>query len=210
MANAIEVTRVTKIYRRYAQFDPSFPKDYTFRIKGTLGIMAREFEQQQLTQTLSLVPNDSKPFFAITKAIFDNSSSPHKAEVNKAIEEWINPPKNPEAEQMQQQMMQMQMMAQKAALDEQLAKTDKARAEAEYARARAGKTAIEADMLDEDMADEQIKNAIDLREVEAFEEQNKLSMITTQLRGIELAIKAMVAEAQIEKIKQEGKKLATV
>ena len=201
---------VNKIYRRYAQFDPSFPKDYTFRIKGTLGIMAREFEQQQLTQTLSLVPNDSKPFFAITKAIFDNSSSPHKAEVNKAIEEWINPPKNPEAEQMQQQMMQMQMMAQKAALDEQLAKTDKARAEAEYARARAGKTAIEADMLDEDMADEQIKNAIDLREVEAFEEQNKLSMITTQLRGIELAIKAMVAEAQIEKIKQEGKKLATV
>ncbi len=200
---------VNKIYLRYAQFDGEFPKDYTFRIKGTLGIMAREIEQQQMTQTLALVPQDSKPFYAIVKAIFDNSSSPHKAEISSAIEEWVNPPQNPEAEQMQQQMMQMQMQTQQLAMAEQEARTQKAQAEAQLAMARAQKTLIEADTMDEEQANEQIKNAINLREVEAFEEQNKLSMITTQLKGIELAIKALLAEANLEKIKQQGQTLAS-
>lgn len=199
---------INKMFKRYVQFDgQEFPADYTFRVKGTMGIMARELEQNQLTQLLSLVPNESKPFFMIAKAIFDNSSSPHKGEISRAIDEWINPPQDEQAMQMQQQMQQMQFEQAQAALQEQQAKAAKAGAEAQFAQARAGKTLKETDLLDEGLMAEQIDQAINLREVQAFEEQNKISNQTLDLRAIELAIKALEAQAKVLKVKNDAKKL---
>ena len=202
---------VRKILWRYIQFDPeNFTDDYDFTVTGTMGIMAREFEQQQLTQLLSLVPNESKPFMALLKAIFDNSSSPHKAEVLSAVNEMLNPPENPEAQERAKQVAELEMRQLVASVDEAEAKAAKTGAEVEAIKAKATKTAMEADALDEDMANEQIKHAIDLREVQAFEEQNKISMVMTQLRGIETAIKAIQAQIQLEKVKSEGKNLASI
>jgi hypothetical protein len=196
------------MFKRYVQFDPNqFPQDYEFRVKGTMGIMARELEQNQLTQLLSLVPNESKPFFMIAKAVFDNSSSPHKADISKAIDEWINPEPDPQAQQMQQQLQQMQFEQAQAALQEQRAKAVKAAAEAQFAQARAAKTAKETDLLDEGLMAEQIDQAINLREVEAFEAQNMMSQQTIKLRAVELAIKALEAQAKILKIKADASKL---
>ena len=199
---------INKMFKRYVQFDPQqFPQDYEFRVKGTMGIMARELEQNQLTQLLSLVPNESKPFFMIAKAVFDNSSSPHKADISKAIDEWINPEPDPQAQQMQQQLQQMQFEQAQAALQEQQAKAAKAAAEAQFAQARAAKTAKETDLLDEGLMAEQIDQAINLREVEAFEAQNMMSQQTIKLRAVELAIKALEAQAKILKIKADASKL---
>lgn len=201
---------INKMFKRYVQFDSNaFPNDYEFRVKGTLGIMARELEQNQLTQLLSLVPNDSKPFFMLAKAIFDNSSSPHKGEISRAIDEWINPPQDPQAEQMQQQLQQMQFQQAQAALQEQQAKAAKAMAEAEFAKARAGKTVKETDLLDEGLMAEQIDQAINLREVQAFEEQNLMSGETLKLRAFELAIKALEAQAKVLKLKSDAKKITS-
>lgn len=199
---------INKMFKRYVQFDPmTFPQDYEFRVKGTMGIMAREIEQQQLTQLLSLVPQESKPFFMIASAIFDNSSSPHKADIGRAIEEWINPPPNPEAEKMQQMMQQMEIQKAQAELAEAQAMAQKAQAEAQYAMARASKTVKETELLDEGTTSEQIDQAIQLREVQAFEEQNIQSADMAKLRAFELAIKAMEAQAKILKLKQDAKKI---
>jgi hypothetical protein len=202
---------VRKIYSRYSQFDrqSGFPNDLKFRVKGTLGIMAREFEQQQLTQMLALVPQDSKPFFVMMKAIFENSSSPSKAEMNKAIEEWINPPANPEAEAMQKKQMELQMRTAEAQVVEIEAKAKKAAAEAERAMAQAKKASVEAEYIDDEAQNEAVKNAINLREVEAFEVQNELSRLMQKLKAFDLAIKAQLAQAQIGKLEADARNIQT-
>lgn len=196
---------INKTYARYAQFDAkSFPKDVQFRPKGTLGIMAREFEQQQLTQLLALVPQESKPFFVMAKAIFDNSSSPHKADITKAIDEWINPEVDPKQKAMQEKQMELQMRMQEAQVAELEAKAQKAMAEAEKAMALAKKANVEAEFADDEIQNQYVKNAIDLREVEAFEVQNELSRLMQHLKAFDLAIKAKVADAQIGKLEADA------
>jgi len=198
---------INKTYSRYAQFDIDWLKDIEFRPKGTLGIMAREFEQQQLTQLLALVPNESKPFFTMAKAIFDNSSSPHKADISKSIEEWINPEVSPEQQKMQQQMQELQMRQQTAVVAELEAKAQKAQAEAARAAAQAKLFDTQAEFADDEVQNQSIKNAIDLREVEAFEVQNQLSALMQKLKAFDLAIKAKVAEAQVGKMEADAARI---
>ena len=192
---------VRKAMWRYVQYlGTEFPEDYQFTVRGTLGVMAREIEQQQLTQLASLVPQESKPFLAIVKAIFDNSSNSHKKEVLSALDQLLNPPPPSEEEQAQmQKQMELQMRQAEAVVAELEAKADKARGEAERARAQGYSARIEADFRDEELANEQIQHAIDLREVQAFEMQNQISQMMQQLRAFDLAIKAKLAEAQINK-----------
>lgn len=199
---------INKVYARYAQFAPDqYPKDVQFRPKGTLGIMAREFEQQQLTQLLSLVPQESAPFFEITKAIFDNSSSPHKADISKSIEAWLNPEVDPKQQELQQKQMELQMRLQEAEVMKVEAEAEKAKAEAMKSLALAKKANVEAEFADDQIQNEYVKNAIDLREVEAFEVQNQLSQLMQKLKAFDLAIKAKVAEAQIGKLEADARKI---
>lgn len=198
---------INKVYARYAQFDSGWVQDAKFRPKGTLGIMAREFEQQQLTQLLALVPQESKPFFVMTKAIFDNSSSPAKAEISAAIDEWINPAPDPQAQAMQQKQLELQVRAMEAAVVKDEAAAKKAMAEADRALAQAKKANIESEFLDDEIQNEYVKNAINLREVEAFEVQNQLSALMQKLKAFDLAIKAKVAEAQITKLESDARKI---
>lgn len=200
---------IHKIYARYAQFATTdgWPKDLQFVIKGTLGIMAREFEQQQLTQLLALVPQESKPFFVMTKAIFDNSSSPHKADIAKAIDEWINPETSPEQQAMMQKQQELQMRQQEAQVVELEAKAQKLQAEAMKAMADAQKSQAEVQFMDDEAQNEAVKNAINLREVEAFEVQNQLSALMQKLKAFDLAIKAQVAQAQIGKLEADARKI---
>jgi hypothetical protein len=199
---------VDKMYARYTQFDPkAFVPEAVFRPKGTLGIMAREFEQQQLTQMLALVPNESKPFFVMMKAIFDQSSSPHKAELTRAVDEWINPEVTPEQQEAAKKQEELQMRQQEAIVAELEAKARKADAEAKRAEAQAQESLVKADLADDEIQQAHIKNAIDLREVEAFEVQNELSALMQKLKAFDLAIKAKVAQAQIGKLEADSRKI---
>lgn len=200
---------IHKIYARYAQFASrdNWPKDIKIRVKGTLGIMAREFEQQQLTQLLSLVPQESKPFFVMTKAIFDNSSSPHKAEITKAIDEWLNPAVDPEQQALMKEQQDLALRTQRAQVVELEAKADKLKAESMKAMAEAQKAAAEVEFMDDEAQQAAIKNAIDLREVEAFEVQNQLSALMQKLKAFDLAIKAKLAQAQIGKLEADANKI---
>jgi len=84
---------IQKLLWRYMQFDKQrYPVDVDFRVMGTLGIVARELEQVQLTQMLGLVEPGSAPQLVLVKAIFDNSSSPYKGELNAAIDQMLAPP----------------------------------------------------------------------------------------------------------------------
>lgn len=201
---------VTKMYLRYQQFDAqNFAPDLYFRPKGTLGIMAREFEQQQMIQMLALVPNESKPFFTMVKAIFDQGSSPHKAALTKSVDEWINPAVTEEQQAQQAEEQALQKRGAEAAVAEIEAKAAKAQAEAARAQAQAQKAMAEIEYMDDDQQQAGIDSAINLREVEAFEAQNELAQMTQHLRAVDLSIKAMLANAQVKKLEADARKLST-
>lgn len=79
---------IQKIIWRRMQFDQSrYPADLQFRIVSTLGIVARELEQSLLINLMGLLPPGSAPQRVAIKAVFDNTSSPYKAEMAAAVEE---------------------------------------------------------------------------------------------------------------------------
>lgn len=196
---------VQKMMWRYVQFHPEFPQDFKFTVRGTLGVMAREVEAQQQIQMLSLVPNESRPFMALLKSVFDNSASPHKNEVIAAIDSMLNPS---EEEKQQQQMMQQLQMAQvKADADKKSAEAEEAQGKAREAIAKAKLAEAQAQMAPLEVAAQFQKNETDQREVAAFEQQNAISDKGMQLKTVDLALRAAKLPVEISEIEANAAKL---
>ena len=104
---------VHKTAHRYMQFDTGrYPvMDYKFKSVSGMGIMARELEQGQLTQLLSVIQPDSNAFQVVLEGIFENSSLTNKTELLAALEADKQPP-SPEEQQAAQEA---QMLAKQAA-----------------------------------------------------------------------------------------------
>ena len=100
---------IRKAAYRYMQFDPeNYPvKDYTFTPYSSLGAMAREYEVNQLTQMLQMLPPDSPAHAAVVKAIVDHLNLTNRGEIMDAIDAASQP--NPEAQKAAQEQQQMQM-----------------------------------------------------------------------------------------------------
>jgi len=85
---------IRKFAWRYMQFDNErYPiDDYLFVPRSSMGMMAREFEQAQFTNLLSMTPQQSPTFGLILSQIIDNSSGDNKEEFKKAIQAQYQPP----------------------------------------------------------------------------------------------------------------------
>ncbi len=196
---------VQKMMWRYVQFSPNFPKDYKFTVRGTLGVMAREIEQQQDTQLMSLVPNESKPFMALLKNVFNNRAGTHKAEVIKALDEMLNPSEEQQAEQKKQQALQERALM--AEIAEKEAKAAEAQAKAREAAAKAKLAEAQAMVAPIEAQAEMLKVANDQREVQAFERQNDISQQGMELKSVDLALRAAKLPAEIDKLEADAAKL---
>ena len=101
---------IKKAAFRYMQFDPErYPSvDMNFMPTATLGIMAREYEQQQFIALLQTLGPDTPVLPVILKGIVQNSSLSNKNEMLAGLDKMAQP--NPEQQQMQmtQQMLAMQ------------------------------------------------------------------------------------------------------
>lgn len=125
---------------RYMQFDPEkYPsKDYHFTVVSSLGVIAREYEVQQLAQILQVIPPQSPAHGAMIKAIIEHMNVTSKEKLLTVIDQANQP--NPEAQQQAQMQAQSQMeinQAQVALLQ----------AQAEESRSRANKYATESDLM---------------------------------------------------------------
>lgn len=198
---------VRKTMWRYVQFSPEFPQDFQFTVSGTLGVMAREVEQQQLTQLLSLVPNDSKPFMAMLQAVFDNSSVSNKGKVIKTLDEYLNPPADPEAQAKAKAMEELQFRGMVAEVEEKEANAAKAKAEAEKALAQAELAKAQAQMAPLQVATEMAEVRNDAEEVRQFERQNDISQEGMQLKAVDLALRAAKLPAEIDKLEADAEDL---
>jgi hypothetical protein len=101
---------INKAAWRYMQFDPErYPSaDVKFLPTATLGILAREFEQQQFIALLQTLGPDTPVLPLILKGIVQNSSLSNREELISTLDQMSQP--NPE-QQAQQQMQQEAVMA---------------------------------------------------------------------------------------------------
>ena len=128
---------INKAAWRYMQFDSErYPAvDVKFIPTATLGILAREFEQQQFIALLQTLGPDTPVLPLILKGILQNSSLTNRQELIATLEQMSQP--SPEAQQMQQQQQAMAMAAAEANIQETQAKAQKAQAEAQKAMVEA-------------------------------------------------------------------------
>ena len=88
---------------RYMQLDTDrYPVvDIKFKVFSTLGIMAREVEQQQLTGLLNTVPPDSPAYWMLIRSIYENSSIADKDKmlvlVDQMLQQALQPKQDPMA-----------------------------------------------------------------------------------------------------------------
>lgn len=130
---------IKKAAFRYMQFDPErYPsKDYKFMPTATLGIMAREHEQQQFIALLQTLGPNTPVLPLILKGIISNSSLSNKAELGAALDKMSQP--DPQQAQMQQAQAQLAMQTQQATIKQLDASAAKDMADAQ-------KTMVEAQL----------------------------------------------------------------
>lgn len=151
---------------RYMQFDPArYPVDMQFTVNATMGIMAKEVENAQLTNMLGFLTPEDPARSIVIQAIFENSASAHKKELKEAVAQMNKEP-SPEEQAMQEKMQELQLRTAEAqaALAEAEAEKEKAEiakitAETELAKAKAEGEWVDAGLAD-DLVDIQAANAV--------------------------------------------------
>lgn len=101
------VPLVQKAAYRFMQFDPErYPAaDYKFIPMATLGIIAREYEQQQLIALLQTLGPDTPVLPMLLKGIIASSSLPNRAEMAAQLDQMMQP--TPEQQQAAEEVKQV-------------------------------------------------------------------------------------------------------
>ena len=103
---------IDKASWRYQQFSPDrYPfGDYKLLPYSTMGIMAREMEQQQIAQVLQSVP-EGPAKGALILSFIANSSIQNKVQIEQAVQQQFQPPQpDPIVEQLKQLQLQNAML----------------------------------------------------------------------------------------------------
>lgn len=151
----------------YSELYPSrYPKLPNFSVNSTMSIMAREFEQMQMTNLLAVVPQQSPAFPIILKGIIENYSGPSKDKIIAAIEQSMKP---------DPQQVQYTQQTQTLTLAKLQAEVKKAEAEAQEVQSRGGLNSAKT-------AETQMKT--------------KLAPIQTRIQARQTDISAKTAETQ--------------
>jgi hypothetical protein len=129
---------ITKAAYRFMQFDPDrYPvQDFTFIPVSTMGMVAREYEQQQMMGLMSTL-GQSPITPVLLQGIIQGSSISNREEIIAKLQEMSQP------DPMQQQMQQLAMETAMAELQKVQAEAAKAQAEAAKAQAQAQSIPVE-------------------------------------------------------------------
>jgi hypothetical protein len=174
---------IEKAAWRYMQFAPErYPvNDYKFVVHSTLGIMAREVEQQQLTQLLQTVPSGSPAFWMLITNIYENSSISNKEDmlvlVKQMLEQSMQPQPDPmvELKKIEIQKNEQFNMA-KLQIEGSRAQTEAKRVELEAAKTPATIQKIVQDTIlaMEKAKGEQVDRNLEIREQDRKEREMNL------------------------------------
>lgn len=184
---------INKAAWRYMQFDPErYPSvDVKFIPTGTLGIIAREYEQKQLAFLIQTLGKDSPLTPILMQGILENSSLSRREEMLDQMRKMSQP--NPEQQQMQQQAAMLDMQAKQADVQ-------KTQAEAMEAQANAQKAQVEAQTMPDVVKAKVISalsnNLDDDAEGKDFERRARIADLMLKEKDIESNEK--IAKMQVE------------
>jgi hypothetical protein len=174
------------------QFDPErYPSvDMRFIPTATLGIIAREYEQQQFIGLLQTLGPNTPVLPLILKGILNNSSLTNRYELMAALDQMSQP--NPEAKQMQDMQQQLALQAQQA----QIALNT---TQAEQNRAEAAKLMTETQLMPQEMQAKIIasstKNLPQGNESSEFDKRVKIAEL--MLKEADIKNKSKIVELQM-------------
>lgn len=158
-----------------------YPIDTVFTVNSTMSIMAREFEQTQMTNLLAIIPPETQAYTLVLKAIVENYSGPSKDKLVAELERMLQP--DPQQEQMQQMVQQLTLAQAQADLQKTQKEVEKLAAEAYLAQVKAIKEQILASLADDELD-------IDAARVIIEERQTKVQEKQAELKDKELNIKS--------------------
>jgi len=189
---------IKKAAYRYMQFDPErYPSvDMKFIPTGTLGIIAREYEQQQFIGLLQTLGPDTPVLPIILKGILSNSSLPNRFELIAMLEQMSQP--NPE-------MQQLQMAKEQLALQAAQAQIAVSTTQAEQNRAEATKLAVEAQLMPKEIEAKTLsavtKNLPTNDDQASKEFDKRVKIAELMLKEADIKNKSKIVELQMSKAK---------
>jgi hypothetical protein len=191
---------IKKAAFRYMQFDPErYPSvDMNFIPTATLGIMAREYEQQQFIALLQTLGPNTPVLPVILKGIVANSSLSNRYEMMAELEKMGQP--NPE--QQQAQMMQQQLQLQTA--QAQLALIQAQTAEK---AANAQQTQVETQMMPVELQAKMVTAAsTNLDQGDDFEKRLKLADLMLKEKNVNLKVADIASNERIAAMQMLNKR----
>jgi hypothetical protein len=183
---------IKKAAFRYMQFDPErYPSvDMKFVPTATLGIIAREYEQQQFIGLLQTLGPNTPVLPLILKGILNNSSLTNRYELMGALDQMSQP--DPQAQAMQEAQQQLAMQAAQA----QIAVNT---TQAEQNRAEATKLMTEAQLMPQEVQAKVIasatKNLPAGNETNEFDKRVKIAEL--MLKEADIKNKSKIVELQM-------------
>jgi hypothetical protein len=190
---------IKKAAFRFMQFDPErYPSvDMNFIPTATLGIIAREYEQQQFIGLLQTLGANTPVLPILLKGIIGNSSLTNRMELIAKLDEMMQPnPQQQEMEQMQQQLAMQAAQAQIAVNTTQ----------AEQNRAEATKLSVEAQLMPQEvqakMSASLTKNLPNEDEANQREFDKRVKIADLMLKEADIKNKSKIVELQMSKTDQ--------
>jgi hypothetical protein len=184
---------INKAAWRYMQFDPErYPSaDVKFIPTATLGILAREFEQQQFIALLQTLGPDTPVLPLILKGILGNSSLSNRMELIAALDQMSQPnPETQAAQQMQQEAAMAKLQADLALLQAQTQKT----------QAEAQQTMVETQLMPEELRVKVVQSAsTNLDNGDDFEKRLKLADLMLKEKDIDSNERIALAQMESKK-----------
>lgn len=191
---------IKKVAYRYMQFDPErYPsRDFRFTPASTLGMVAREYEQQQFIGLLQTLGPNSPVLPLVLKGIIKGSSLSNKEELSAALDQMNQP------DPAQQQMLMAQQEAQIGLLQAQIAelqgRAQESQANAQESLAKAQKTSVETQLMPEKMRVDIIQaSATNLSNETTDDFERRVKLANLILKEQELKTKENIVEAQMNK-----------
>ena len=157
------------------QLDPErYPIDIEFTVNSTMSIMAREFEQTQMTNLLAIVPPESPAYLVILQAIVENYSGPSKDKIVREIEAMRQPSDDP----MQEQMQQIQAQGAVAEIGKLQAEVQQIMANIELIKAKTMNEMVKAEFADDEVQIKAAQTVIDNKYADVQQQQTMIQAAT--------------------------------
>jgi hypothetical protein len=185
---------IQKAAFRYMQFDPErYPSvDMTFIPTATLGIIAREHEQQMFIGLLQTLGPNTPVLPLILKGVLANSSLTNRYELMEQLDKMSQP--NPQADEMAQVQQQLALQAAQAQIAVQTTQAEQNRAEAQ-------KLQVETQLMPQEvqakMSASLTKNLPNEDEANQREFEKRVKIADLMLKEADIKNKSKIVELQM-------------